>query len=170
MRRENDKCRDYTVSPLTDAELTGLQSLPGGMNSSAVGSVNNFQAMGHSLPGPNSAVSYPPQNTGAGINDLAMQLSMLAQQSGLALTPAAAAATASFMALTAQGGNPGSTPAHPANVLNGAALGNAPSVYSSMQNQAQLMSAVIQQSQPSANSNVGSSNVLIVSNLNEEVC
>nr|CAH8863824.1 unnamed protein product [Trichobilharzia regenti] len=49
----------------------------------------------------------PPNTSNLGISELTAQLAALAQQSGLALTPAAAAATASFMALTSQNSGPG---------------------------------------------------------------
>ncbi|VDQ09637.1 unnamed protein product [Trichobilharzia regenti] len=118
VRRENDKCRDYTISPLTEEELNSLQALPSG--------------------------------------------------SGLALTPAAAAATASFMALTAQGGNSAVNPTS-GNIINAAALSTQRTALPSVPNQTQIVPTLVQQSVPNVGQ-TGASTVLIVSNLNEEVC
>ncbi|TPP67522.1 Polypyrimidine tract-binding protein 2 [Fasciola gigantica] len=98
------------------------------------------------------------------IAELAAQLTMLAQQSGLALTPAAAAATASFMALTSQGA--GGLPTSAGQNLSVAALGSPPSTINLGSSQPQFLN-----NSTIANISVDgalSSSVLIVSNLNEE--
>ncbi|CAH8542521.1 unnamed protein product [Heterobilharzia americana] len=171
VRRENDKCRDYTVSPLTEDELNSLQALPGGVttsttNANAISQPSMVQSL--SLTNPTAAFTTVPQASAAGINELAIQLTLLAQQSGLALTPAAAAATASFMALTAQGGNSAVNSA-PGGVLNAAALSTRTAL-SNIPNQAQTVPNIVQQSVNNLGQ-TGTSTVLIVSNLNEEkVC
>ncbi|CAH8513538.1 unnamed protein product [Schistosoma mattheei] len=171
VRRENDKCRDYTVSPLTDDELNSLQALPGGVTASTNNSTINSipqPSIGQNIPLGNPAAAFTavPQASASGINDLAIQLTLLAQQSGLALTPAAAAATASFMALTAQGGNSAINPT-PGTVLNAAALQGPRTALPTVQNQTQLLPNLINQSVPNLGQ-TGTSTVLIVSNLNEE--
>ncbi|VDP54315.1 unnamed protein product [Schistosoma mattheei] len=152
VRRENDKCRDYTVSPLTDDELNSLQALPGGVTASTNNSTINSipqPSIGQNIPLGNPAAAFTavPQASASGINDLAIQLTLLAQQSGLALTPAAAAATASFMALTAQGGNSAINPT-PGTVLNAAALQGPRTALPTVQNQTQLLPNLINQSVP----------------------
>ncbi|KAH9586952.1 Polypyrimidine tract-binding protein 2 [Schistosoma haematobium] len=171
VRRENDKCRDYTVSPLTDDELNSLQALPGGVTASTNNSTINSipqPSIGQNIPLGNPAAAFTavPQAAASGINDLAIQLTLLAQQSGLALTPAAAAATASFMALTAQSGNSAINPT-PGTVLNAAALQGPRTALPTVQNQTQLLPNLINQSVPNLGQ-TGTSTVLIVSNLNEE--
>ncbi|CAH8539758.1 unnamed protein product [Schistosoma rodhaini] len=171
VRRENDKCRDYTISPLTDDELNSLQALPGGVtastNNSTINSISQ-PSIGQNIPlgNPTAAFTAVPQATASGINDLAIQLTLLAQQSGLALTPAAAAATASFMALTAQGGNSAINPT-PGTVLNAASLQGPRAALPTVQNQTQLLPNLINQSVSNLGQ-TGASTVLIVSNLNEE--
>ncbi|KAH8875351.1 Polypyrimidine tract-binding protein isoform 1 [Schistosoma japonicum] len=171
VRRENDKCRDYTVSPLTEAELNSLQALPSGVSASTNNSTINTipqPTIGQniSLGNPTTAFTAIPQASASGINDLAIQLTLLAQQSGLALTPAAAAATASFMALTAQSGNPAINQA-PATILNAAALQSPRTALTTVQNPTQLLPNIINQSIPNMGQ-TATSTVLIVSNLNEE--
>ncbi|XP_018646761.1 polypyrimidine tract binding protein, putative [Schistosoma mansoni] len=171
VRRENDKCRDYTISPLTDDELNSLQALPGGVtastNNSTINSISQ-PSIGQNIPlgNPTAAFTAVPQAAASGINDLAIQLTLLAQQSGLALTPAAAAATASFMALTAQGGNSAINPT-PGTVLNAASLQGPRAALPTVQNQTQLLPNLINQSVSNLGQ-TGASTVLIVSNLNEE--
>ncbi|CAH8519755.1 unnamed protein product [Heterobilharzia americana] len=160
VRRENDKY-----------ELNSLQALPGGVttsttNANAISQPSMVQSL--SLTNPTAAFTTVPQASAAGINELAIQLTLLAQQSGLALTPAAAAATASFMALTAQGGNSAVNSA-PGGVLNAAALSTRTAL-SNIPNQAQTVPNIVQQSVNNLGQ-TGTSTVLIVSNLNEEkVC
>ncbi|TGZ61450.1 hypothetical protein CRM22_008000 [Opisthorchis felineus] len=117
VRHESDKCRDYINNPLTEEELVNLKRPTGSSQGGGAGG-GHHSTSGSSLP-PNfhgtvvpsmtpQGIHFPtgliasPSTSGAAINDLTAQLAALAQQSGLALTPAAAAATASFMALTAQ--------------------------------------------------------------------
>ncbi|CAH8845645.1 unnamed protein product [Trichobilharzia szidati] len=171
VRRENDKCRDYTISPLTEEELNSLQALPSGVNTTTVNQTVNAitqptLGQGLSLANPTAAFTTVPQAPPAGINELALQLTLLAQQSGLALTPAAAAATASFMALTAQGGNSAVNPTS-GNIINAAALSTQRTALPNVPNQAQIVPTLVQQSVPNMGQ-TGASTVLIVSNLNEE--
>ncbi|KAF6768423.1 hypothetical protein AHF37_05808 [Paragonimus kellicotti] len=175
VRRENDKCRDYTVSPLMEEELNNPSSVSATVNS--MGTVGGFpgNVMGQNLSAVNPGANVSGLGTTAaapGINELAAQLTLLAQQSGMALSPAAATATASFMALTAQGAAGAclaSPPSGAATLLSGAALGNPPSAIMSLPTQAQFLPA-IQQTIPglAQAANTGST-VLIVSNMNEEV-
>nr|CAH8845652.1 unnamed protein product [Trichobilharzia regenti] len=172
VRRENDKCRDYTISPLTEEELNSLQALPSGVNTTTVNQTVNAitqqptLGQGLSLANPTAAFTTVPQAPPSGINELALQLTLLAQQSGLALTPAAAAATASFMALTAQGGNSAVNPTS-GNIINAAALSTQRTALPSVPNQTQIVPTLVQQSVPNVGQ-TGASTVLIVSNLNEE--
>ncbi|THD23999.1 Polypyrimidine tract-binding protein 1 [Fasciola hepatica] len=164
VRRQNDKCRDYLASPLTREELAAFHSSNTPSSSSGSMSSNSF--------GPSASfVSSLPNNAGLSnssanpaIAELAAQLTMLAQQSGLALTPAAAAATASFMALTSQGA--GGLPTSAGQNLSVAALGSPPSTINLGSSQPQFLN-----NSTIANISVdgaSSSSVLIVSNLNEE--
>ncbi|KAF7253043.1 hypothetical protein EG68_08322 [Paragonimus skrjabini miyazakii] len=175
VRRENDKCRDYTVSPLMEEELNNPS--PASVTVNPMGTVGGFPGniMGQNLSAVNPGANVSGLGTTAaaapGINELAAQLTLLAQQSGMALSPAAATATASFMALTAQGAagaclaNP---PSGAATLLSGAALGNPPSAIMSLPTQAQFLPA-IQQTIPGLAQAVNTgSTVLIVSNMNEE--
>ncbi|CAH8566306.1 unnamed protein product [Schistosoma turkestanicum] len=115
VRQESDRCRDYLNNPLTEEELMSLRRPTGGSerhhnNPGQVSSnfqnsvVPNIGHQGIHLP---VGMIAPPNTNNMGINELTAQLAALAQQSGLALTPAAAAATASFMALTSQNSGPG---------------------------------------------------------------
>ncbi|CAL8089210.1 unnamed protein product [Calicophoron daubneyi] len=173
VRRENDKCRDYLISPLMDDELLSVQSGITGSTSSGSGSNYHPGVMGQaiSVVNPTAGIAnLANPGAAAGINELAAQLTMLAQQSGLALTPAAAAATASFMALTSQGAAGAACIQSPQSgaVLTGAALGNPPTLVS-LPAQTQVLPAIIPHAFPgmSAGAPAGST-VLIVSNLNEE--
>ncbi|CAI2734188.1 unnamed protein product [Schistosoma spindalis] len=117
VRQESDKCRDYLNNPLTEEELMSLRrptagserhhsNNPGHVSSNFQNSVvPNMAHQGIHLP---VGMIAPPNTNNMGINELTAQLAALAQQSGLALTPAAVAATASFMALTSQNSGPGS--------------------------------------------------------------
>ncbi|CAH8656048.1 unnamed protein product [Schistosoma haematobium] len=117
VRQESDKCRDYLNNPLTEEELMSLRrptagserhhsNNPGHVSSNFQNSVvPNMAHQGIHLP---VGMIAPPNTSNMGINELTAQLAALAQQSGLALTPAAVAATASFMALTSQNSGPGS--------------------------------------------------------------
>ncbi|KAF5402433.1 Regulator of differentiation 1 [Paragonimus heterotremus] len=116
VRHESDKCRDYINNPLTEEELAGLRRYASGSMSGSSSAGNHHPPGGNIthfqnaiVPGlTHQGIHLPmgmiasPSSSNTGINDLTAQLAALAQQSGLALTPAAAAATASFMALTAQ--------------------------------------------------------------------
>ncbi|KAH8864093.1 Polypyrimidine tract-binding protein 1 [Schistosoma japonicum] len=115
VRQESEKCRDYLNNPLTEEELLSLRrptaggghhnNNPGHNSSNFQNSVvPNMTHQGIHLP---VGMIAPPNANNMGINELTAQLAALAQQSGLALTPAAAAATASFMALTSQTSGPG---------------------------------------------------------------
>lgn len=116
VRQESDKCRDYLNNPLTEEELMSLRrptagserhhsNNPGHVSSNFQNSVvPNMAHQGIHLP---VGMIAPPNTSNMGINELTAQLAALAQQSGLALTPAAVAATASFMALTSQNSGPG---------------------------------------------------------------
>ncbi|CAI2737480.1 unnamed protein product [Dicrocoelium dendriticum] len=199
VRHENDKCRDYITNPLTEDELANLRRYPGG-SSTSFGPANG--AYHSNSPGnlashfSNAVVPAITQGIhlpvgmiasssagGAGIGDLTTQLAVLAQQSGFALTPAAAAATASFMALTSQNNAVGahSMAADPNlaaliaaiqgsavqnSVLSHLAVGN-PSLNHMQQHHmsSHLMNSTGARAAP-PNNNGGT--VLIVSNLNEE--
>ncbi|VDQ03251.1 unnamed protein product [Trichobilharzia regenti] len=103
-------------NPLTEDELMSLRRPTGGsgghQNNNPSHVSSNFQnsivpSLSHQgihLP---VGMIAPPNTSNLGISELTAQLAALAQQSGLALTPAAAAATASFMALTSQNSGPG---------------------------------------------------------------
>ncbi|CAH8870871.1 unnamed protein product [Trichobilharzia szidati] len=116
VRQESDRCRDYQNNPLTEDELMSLRRPTGGsgghQNNNPSHVSSNFQnsivpSLSHQgihLP---VGMIAPPNTSNLGISELTAQLAALAQQSGLALTPAAAAATASFMALTSQNSGPG---------------------------------------------------------------
>lgn len=93
--------------------MGGSSSGSGNHHHSGGGGISHFQnavVPGLSHPGIHLPMGMLASSSGGnpGINDLTAQLAALAQQSGLALTPAAAAATASFMALTAQNNAVGS--------------------------------------------------------------
>lgn len=157
------------ISPLTTEELAGFQSSGTPFNSAgntSSGSGIPTASFGSSLP---SNTGLPNTSPSPAIAELAAQLTMLAQHSGLALTPAAAAATASFMALTSQGtgGLPGISSTSAVQNLSLAALGSPPSVIASGSSQSQFLHNPML-----TNAGVDgapSSCVLIVSNLNEEV-
>ncbi|VEL09412.1 unnamed protein product [Protopolystoma xenopodis] len=157
---------------------------------------NNMQCLSAAgMPGGGFQVSSGGGAPGVsvGLNDLTAQLTAFAQQSGVPLSPAAAAATASFMALAAQGGQVAQSgqggQAHPAlpgglHGLPGVASSNAAAAAAA--NMASMLSqAAAAQSggltgvglSGGGNSQLGlrtqqfqgvGSNVLIVSNLNDE--
>ncbi|KAF8563765.1 hypothetical protein P879_10363 [Paragonimus westermani] len=174
VRRENDKCRDYTISPLMEEELNSPSSASATVN--PMGTVGGFPGniIGQNLSAVNPGANVSGLGTTAaapGINELAAQLTLLAQQSGMALSPAAATATASFMALTAQGATGtclASPPSGAATLLSGAALGNPPSAIMSLPTQAQFLPAIQQTIPGLAQAANAGSTVLIVSNMNEE--
>ncbi|TGZ66733.1 hypothetical protein CRM22_005171 [Opisthorchis felineus] len=174
VRRENDKCRDYTVSPLLEDELNSPP--PANVPVNQLAATANFQPnmLGQNLAVVNPMTNIPGIGTAGavpGITELAAQLTMLAQQSGLALSPAAAAATASFMALTSQGGASGSCMpnAHPgaATMLAGTPLSASPGI-PAMPTPQMLPTALPQAFTGGNQAATPSSTVLIVSNLNED--
>ncbi|VDP37758.1 unnamed protein product [Schistosoma margrebowiei] len=191
VRQESDKCRDYLNNPLTEEELMSLRrptagserhhgNNPGHVSSNFQNSVvPNMAHQGIHLP---VGMIAPPNTSNMGINELTAQLAALAQQSGLALTPAAVAATASFMALTSQNSGPGAqsmsgTPnlstilaalqggAVQAGVLPHMSGGNT-SVMGSVQTPVSSHVTPVGVRPPPNNNG---STVLIVSNLNEDV-
>ncbi|CAL8089207.1 unnamed protein product [Calicophoron daubneyi] len=147
---------------IVQQDLSGTQS--GNPNSVLRIVIDNI--MGQQI---NHIILY--KGAAAGINELAAQLTMLAQQSELTLTPTAAAATASFMTLTSQGAAGAACIQSPQSgaVLTGAALGNPPTLVS-LPAQTQVLPAIIPRAFPgmSAGAPAGST-VLIVYNLNEEI-
>ncbi|VDP91467.1 unnamed protein product [Echinostoma caproni] len=196
VRHENDKCRDYINNPLTEEELINLRRYTSGSMTSGTsgggaphggnptGMVQHFQ--GAVVPGmtpqglhlPVGMIA-PPSTSNAGINDLTAQLAALAQQSGLALTPAAVAATASFMAMTAQNNAVGaqSVPSTPnlaalLAAIQGGTVQNPMMSHLTGGNPGPLGSHALSQhgtapgARPPPNNNGGT--VLIVSNLHEE--
>ncbi|CAL8090568.1 unnamed protein product [Calicophoron daubneyi] len=191
VRHESDRCRDYTNNPLSEEELISLRRYTngssggggaghhGGANGMGPQFQNNMPGVAHQgLHLPMGMVA-SPSTSNAGINELTAQLAALAQQSGLALTPAAAAATASFMALTAQNNTAGAqSMAGTSNLaallaaIQGSAfqnsmlpLGGSAGPMTSLQHSISSHNQVMG-SRQSASSSGGT--VLIVSNLNEE--
>ncbi|TPP65338.1 Polypyrimidine tract-binding protein 2 [Fasciola gigantica] len=195
VRHENDKCRDYIINPLSEEELINLRryastSVTAGTSGGNVshggtaGMMQHFQ--GAVVPGmtpqglhlPVGMIA-PPSTSNSGINDLTAQLAALAQQSGLALTPAAVAATASFMAMTAQNNavSAQSVPNTPnlaalLAAIQGGAVQNPLMSHLASSNTGTLGSHSLNQTnsapggRPPPNNNGGT--VLIVSNLHEE--
>lgn len=105
----------------------------------------------------------------SGTNDLTAQLIMLARQSGMVLSPEAAAATASFMALTAQGAGNSSVLGSTSGLsVSNPIFGSPPNTVVPSA-QSQLLSSLAQLTSRGQNNNATGSTVLIVSNLNEEV-
>lgn len=197
VRHENDKCRDYINNPLSDEELVNLRRYTSGSMTSSTGAGNashgtnpasmmqHFQ--GAVVPGmtpqglhlPVGMIA-PPSTSSSGINDLTAQLAALAQQSGLALTPAAVAATASFMAMTAQNNAVGaqSVPNTPnlaalLAAIQGGTVQNPLMSHLAGGNTAALGSHSLTQANTTSGSrqppNNNGGTVLIVSNLHEEV-
>ncbi|VDP91484.1 unnamed protein product, partial [Echinostoma caproni] len=166
VRRQNDKCRDYVASPLTKEELAaGEVSDAPQLSTGNMICGGNAPLMSLACSSPNGPMLSNSSHS-PGITELAAQLTMLAQQSGLILTPAVAAATASFMALTSQGasGSTGMSSSPPGLILGSAALGNPPSALVSSQSQFTPAPTL----QPNSGMGPPSTSVLIVSNLHEE--
>ncbi|VDL85557.1 unnamed protein product [Schistocephalus solidus] len=133
IRHESPRCRDYVSNPLTEEEQNSLRRLPSaglsnissqsfsgpmsaqGMSSQMTGMVSQFGGMLSSGMQGLPPTLLPPSNNACRLNELTAQLIALAQQAGFALTPAAAAATASFMTLTSQTGSSGPAGAFPGN-------------------------------------------------------
>lgn len=191
VRHESDKCRDYINNPLTPEEIGSLRRsyVQGAGGDGGGHNPNNLSShfRGHVMPNVNhQGVHFPigmiaSNSNNFGINELTAQLVALAQQSGLPLTPTAATATASFMALTSQN-NPSGTQASPGMpnlssvlaALQGAAVQTGLLPHMNNANQGVMGSLQPASSHSSSVSmrspaNNNGSTVLIVSNLNEDV-
>ncbi|KAL7054078.1 hypothetical protein AAHC03_026573 [Spirometra sp. Aus1] len=133
IRHESPRCRDYVSNPLTEDEQNSLRRLPSaglsnissqpfsgpinapGMPPQMTGAMTQFGGMLSSGVQGLPPTLLPPSSNACRLNELTAQLITLAQQAGFALTPAAAAATASFMTLTSQTGSSGPAGAFPGN-------------------------------------------------------